>query len=491
MSKKNISPLIKRVHQFIFPLAPVQEKMYDEFLGILTADKIIKFSNSCKSTILEKGSSKKEPRLTKKQFLNKMKSIFCREGDYFNGIFFLLFERFKVSKCEIRMPTHKNDVYFISDIASEDIILIYDIIIALSTFLKTDMKEKLSLLFMIIDHDEDGYINEEELKKFVYTIHIIFADEIAPYETKSSVINRSLASIKSGQTYNMIMNYPGELGSIFSEEKYINFDNFYEAILKIPNYKFVLFPFYVNFKISLNIKKTEEEYTLKQRVFSDFTKISSEMINAVKKNSDIGRTFSDFRKSLEPTRKGGERNRRVLTRKAFLGEYNTVRSGMSSKRLFSNRSVNMNLKLRDDTYEINYNKISGLETYPGKFKVIDTKKEKLASTPSTATLNTMANTMSTGFMAGDKKLQSSRNILKQIASTPLKERKITRPSSSYMTYNEMLDEIQMLINKHKNDDYGNEELIQLSNKIKKEAFKYRIKLKNPAPNTKLVFGKFK
>ena len=151
-----------------------------------------------------------------------MKSIFNHKNlntlDIdFDPVYELLFKRFKIVKYDIKSElvkfetnhkTNERDIFIVNEVLPEEKeIDVFEIAIALSIYIKCDFKEKIRLLFDITDVDEDGYINENEIKNMIFTVNFIFADEESLIASNSSIVNQSLASIKSQQIYNMIMKY--------------------------------------------------------------------------------------------------------------------------------------------------------------------------------------------------------------------------------------------------------------------------------------------
>jgi Ca2+-binding EF-hand superfamily protein len=165
-------------------------------------------------------------KLNKSNFIAIMKNIYMNsslnknELD-FDPVFDLIFRRFKLVKYDIKSESIKieninninqknieKDVYYVNDILQEDKeIDVYEIAIALSIYIKCDFKEKIKLLFDITDVDEDGYINENEIRYMITTVNFIFSDEESLIGSNSTIVNQSLSNIKSQQIFNMIMNY--------------------------------------------------------------------------------------------------------------------------------------------------------------------------------------------------------------------------------------------------------------------------------------------
>jgi hypothetical protein len=281
----------------------VKDRLIDEFTSILTITKIKHFNSQCKQKHLEMKNLSRdggESKLRKDTFLSLMKNIFTSSLYDLDQVFELLFRRFKIVKCEIKSDTttNKSDLYYINDIFTEEKeIDVYEIACALCVFLKCDYKEKMQLLFDITDVDEDGYVNEQEIINMIFCVNFIFSDEDSQLRTKSSVINQSLATIKSQQVFNSIMRYPGELYKIIAKEKYVTFNQFYESIEKIPNFKYTIIPSFINVKYSLNRQKSEPEYEMEKKNISDFLSISHDIVSNVKTiNSEIIKRNKDIKK---------------------------------------------------------------------------------------------------------------------------------------------------------------------------------------------------
>lgn len=151
----------------------------------------------------------------------------------------------------------------------EEQIEAYEVIIALSIYARISFKNKIKLLFEITDVDDDGYINEDEIKKLIYTVHLNFSEEICPIDCKSYTLSQSLACIKAQQILDMIINYvsiyifiikPGNLRETIQKEKYVQFDNFYKSIEEIPNYTYKVIPTFLNIKTSIETTRKEIDF---------------------------------------------------------------------------------------------------------------------------------------------------------------------------------------------------------------------------------------
>ena len=102
--------------------------------------------------------------------------------------------------------------------------------------------------------------------------------------------------------------------------------------------------------------------------------------------------------------------------------------------------------LYHDIYHINYNKIAGLETYPGKYNILITDNKIYPSVKKKPYLH---------FNTENKKF-----------------------GSGYMTSQEIFDEIISLSNKHKISDEGAEELIRVGKEVKEIASHLKNKLRD-------------
>ena len=469
---------------------PLRPFIYEEFLKMLTIDKINYFVELTKQKEIE--STKRNMRLKKSQFISIMKNVFPTRGDFLQNLFEQFFQRFKILKAEIKMNPNK-DAYFISKIYNEEEIDIYEICLALAIFIKTDFENKIRILFNITDVDDDGFINENELKKLIFTINYLFCEEDKNFNNESSLCTQSIISLKCNQNFENLMRFPGELEKEFIEQKYVNFETVLKSMKKLYNYKFDIFPIYLNLKKTLLMRRNEKDFEIKQKVYNDFCKIGGDIINKVKKNG-IGVSYYDFKKNLtKRSYNFPKKNFSVLISQNLLpttttntvanNNINLTQNNQNSQNINNNNIVNSNnnndnisfrnsvqLKTRNygsifhnssDTYTINFNKICGLETFPKKIKIIESSKTE-------------------GNSEKEKKNREfffAKNLIYKCLNM------------GYMTNQEILNEIEMLSNKHKLDDQMGEELVRIGKKIDKEADITRKVLKNKNPNQDIMFGK--
>ena len=535
--------LLKLKNSALIPLLNLPKQpdpsneIYASFLNILTISTIKAFSLKCKEYFFKQTSSiRKDLSLKRNIFISFLKSTFSSDEKYT-----LLYEqmqrRFSTLKCELKCQNKKLSNYFITNITSEDEINIYEFTCALICYVKCDYDNKLQLLFEITDKDDDGYINELELKKMIYTVNSLFSEEEKPININSTVMHQSLASIKSRKFYMLLMKHPGELSKIFSKNKYIDYSTFYNAITKIPQYRHDFFPFYINLKHSLLCDKTEESMSIKENIYNDFAVISKEIINEVKYANDIGKTYTDFKKNLEPltTRStspylnsinyddNNNNNNNITT--TNINNYtsnsnnNTINTTCSST-LFSKKmnsihglmlkGVSKTIIERGNTIQNTRNKFLKRNEHLTLFSPIKgrycNKKRNSVEKEDTFVVNyNKINGMETfpkkvvieedsngglntcrGYIKR-KLILHTQNKIRNVSS---KLRCNSMSNTSYMDFNQVMSEINVQIDKHKTQNQAHEELKRMNRKIEKLALKTRMKLKDSNPTEKKTFGKF-
>ena len=408
------------------PKFDIEDSIYDQFIEQLTITKFKEFSFYCKEKEIE--NLRHDMKIKKSVFIQIMKNVFPGRNDFF-PLFEQLFNRFKLLKCKI-IYNQKSDNYFISNIYSNDEIDIFEISCALACFIKCFFFEKIKILFDLADVDEDGFINGSEVKKMIYTLNYIFCREENNINIESNVVLLSLASIKAKKSFDLIMRHPGNLSYVIQEEKYINFNHFVNAVKRVYNYKYSLMPLFISLKYSLNLNRNEKELEIKKNNLNDYSKISSDIVSIYKKIGDIGKSNFDFKKNLEQEKVEKKRKFKQINAanqiiKSQNISNNTTNISKFNKKLKINNSLFQQTKDENNRYIINYNRICGLEAYPGKLKI----KEKG---------NTVA--------FNSKRLSKFQQYSKSTNNHDLKKSNI---SPGYMTTVEILEEISYLIYKQK------------------------------------------
>ena len=459
------------------------DEIYEEFIEILTIEKLHEFFECTKQKEME--NLKHTMKLKKNQFIQIMKFVFIANNENFNLLYEFIFNRFKILKAELKSTNHKNsDQFYISRIYSDDEIDIFEINLALTMFIKCNFETKLRLLFEITDTDDDGFINEEELKKLIFTLNYMFCDEENSFGVESTILKQSLISIKIKDSLDKLMKFPGELEKIFDVQIYIEFNTFYNALKKVDNFKYSIIPVYINMKKSLNKKKYEKEIEMKYRLFTDFSTINNEIMNNFKGKYRIGKTFYDFKKNLNTISNKFDSKKFFFNsmKSSTIKKKRTNKIRMSNKLLSkkSNNSINNNEFFNsarefyqpEDTFTIRYNQICGLETYAAIIKMIEKNISK--------------RTILTQNKEKDYQKIIGKNVMNKLFPEYYREN-----ISGYMTLNEILYEINILLNKHKIDDEMYIDYLKnIIRKVKDLYKKNRLKLINPNPNQKIQPEKF-
>ena len=259
-------------------MSDLNDDIYNEFLNLITKDKILNFHNECRKYQIKHHLKQSGTKISKNIFLHIFNKLFYSLNYYFRDLFEIFFEKFRCQKCIFKQEKTK-DLYSLREIIPTEEIEIYNVSLALLTFLKTDFENKLKILFELTDYDNDGLINEREIKKMFFSMNLLFSSVSSDFKLDSNLLYRSLANIKASRYYYMLMYNPGGLYKIMKKEKFINFETFYHCIQKIKDYKFTLFPFYVNFKEFLETPNLEIEYSLNENIVDDFVKVSNHLIS--------------------------------------------------------------------------------------------------------------------------------------------------------------------------------------------------------------------
>ena len=211
---------------------------------------------------------------------------------YYDEIYDLIFNRFREIKCIIK---NNKNVFYLTDCKKENYINSYNLICALTIFLKTSFENKIKLLFNLSDNDEDGYLNRYEIENMIISINQLFGEEVSTINTYSSILSQSLTNIKINNILYELIYGEGDLYHKFIEEKnYINFDTFYKGIKKIKNYKYLIIPCFINFKDCLFSQKTEKMINVKEKNKKDFIDISSELVLDRNKDNNTKYKYKKF-----------------------------------------------------------------------------------------------------------------------------------------------------------------------------------------------------
>lgn len=377
--------------------------IYYEFQSILNFSKIYKLN-----LLLLNNSKNSEINQTK--YLQIISSIFPSKNNKFSSLFNLIFSRFKSLKCDV---INEENIYYITKISDENTINIYNLCCALIIFTKKDFEHKLKYFFILSDLDSDNLINEFELIKLIQTLNILFCEEICTVKTESTILAQSLIEIKIKEILNLILYEPANLKKIFLKDFYIDFQTLLNRISKINNYKFILFPSYVNMKKCLETKRNEKKIVINKFLKNDFFKINSDLSRNVKLNKNYlldVYTKNEIRDFSENEILKNNRNLSVeiKNKKLFSPNkknnsfYNKKHSNINIIKNNDNNHKNNNkikyelnkfknikkysfpqkLKLSKNISNINYSKIFNNEITPGIIEFKEDKIPRIFSLPS-------------------------------------------------------------------------------------------------------------
>ena len=280
----------------------INDNIFQEFQAIINIDKVNEFYKECLLYNDNCKNKEKINKLNKTKFIEICEKVFSSDKK-FNIIYNLIFERFKEIKCSFikNYNTNKNNKHFnknnyfysLSEIYSTGKIDCYVVELFLCAITKTKFKIKIETMFYITDFDLDGLINEKEIKILIFTINQIFSEESSQFISNSSLILQSLSAIKAKKACNEILYGIGNLNEKLKTKKYINFDEFYEAISKINNYKYEIIPTFINIKKCLLSERKEIQFIMNQKNKNYFSKISNELINKANLNIFSPPSFSN------------------------------------------------------------------------------------------------------------------------------------------------------------------------------------------------------
>ena len=305
-------------------LDQIPEKGFFLFQMTITPEKIYNFFKQ--SMILhEKSNSKDTHKLNKSDFLSITNSIFVKNSNnnyiLMNSIFELIFERLKEKKCVFRInsPFSKNN-YALTDIISIEKIDIFKVQLFLSAIMLTNFKTKIETMFNIIDTDNDGLINEEELKQLILKTNKLFYQESKEKFSKSSLIQQALSNFKANKALSKLLYGNAELKKILDREKFISFNQFYERLMKIDNYMYEIIPIFFSLKKYLSEKDEEIELYMNNNCKKDFVDITydllckNSMLNLVSPKNVIKQYFDKKNKTkkikIDPLKEIKERRER-------------------------------------------------------------------------------------------------------------------------------------------------------------------------------------
>ena len=363
-------------------------KLY-EIKGYVTHDK---YFESMKETFGELIKKK----INKLYIENKIKNTYFNLGknidDSINELFEIYFMRFREVKCFI-----KNDktVFYLTDYKPENNINTYKLICSLTVLMKSSFDNKIKLLFELTDVDEDGFLNETEIRNMITTCNFLFCEESNHINTNSSILAQSLMSFKVNNILKQILYEPGNLYLILEKERYINFDLLYKSVIKVKDYKYNVLPSFVNLKFCLKNIKKEKIIKVDDKFKKDFITVSSALFS----------------------QKGVRANRILYTNSSSPNLGNILKPKKITIENYKHNSTS-NIELPNINKNFFYKRESILPNTLQNFNNKNLKNNKLPETPNPSYLNLFSKTV-----FGALKKSSNRNSKKSKNKLIIEKRK--------------------------------------------------------------------
>ena len=390
----------------IIDINSIPDKSFLYFQMSITPQKISDFFKQGIIYNEKSNNSKDISKLNKADFLLIFNSLFSKDINniiYLNQICLLIFERLKEKKCIFKInPPFSTKNYSLTDITSTEKIEILIVQLFLSAIMITNFKTKLESMFNIIDTDNDKLINEEEIKKLVIITNKLFYEDSKEKFSKSSLIQQAMSNFKANKALSKLLYGKSDLKKLLEKEKYINFEQFYERLIKLDNYMYDIIPMFISLKKFLSNKKEEIEMYLDDQCKKDFVDISYELIN---KNNLINyisprnymKQFFDKKKKIkkkkiDPLKEIKEKKERQkelkmqrlieMKKREFGKKFNPILRLTLTKSNLSSSDININpqtVKKILDEKEFNYNTpvINNTNTNTNSNKHINLNNEEI------------------------------------------------------------------------------------------------------------------
>lgn len=409
----------------------LKDKLFSDFVSLLNPETISTLITEMKKYQLEHKLKESDSYITKNGFFLIMKRIFPQYIS-FNSIFTLIFNRFQHRKCGVDSLNGN----LIRELNTYDEISIYDVSISLLFFSKCDFYTKIKLLFDITDMDDDGYVNKREIAKMIFRTNTLFCQEENEFFSESTIVHQSLGFIKANRSLNLLMYHPGDLAEVIIKEKFVNYYQFYSALVRVENYKFCIFPCFVSIKRSLLTKKDEKEIYLSSQICDDYIDIYSEMIASF-----------DFTKSTNATtNKRKIYNQNNKTPHCTIKDFNKKNNIRKIKPYFNytsstNKNDTTNANPQNHIQQIDYSHIWRIEVLPVKIK-------------------------------------QKKGILPKIKTNLKRSESCMSKTAVLRTYGEIVNDINNVLDRTNGDDYGISRLYEINKQIKARAQKMKYKVKS-------------
>ena len=305
----------------------VSDEEFEKFQSVLSRDLVLELYSIFKMF-------EKKGLITYKIYMESMTQLFNKynkdKTNDFTEIFDLIFNRFQKIKCIM-----KNDkkVFYLTNMVPQNKIETYIIVCFLTIFIKCRIIDKIKLLFELSDIDDDGFLNKNEIKHMISTINFMFSEENSLINTNSSILAQSLMNIKVKEKINKIMIDPGNLDAELEKEKYINFDIFYNSLIKIKNYKYEIIPFFINMKQCLYNKRSEKILEVKDKYKKEFIRATSAL-----SSDKLFNPFKKFKRNFSANNLG-----RII-KNVKVNNENNLRNNKKKNLLFGIKEKNKSFK---------------------------------------------------------------------------------------------------------------------------------------------------
>ena len=312
----------------------------------------------------------------------------------YDDIYNLFFKRFREIKCILK---NDKEVFYLTDIKNENYISTYKALYALIIFLLAKIDLKLKLLFQMTDIDEDGLLSNKEIKYMITTVNHLFTEETNSIKMNSSILSQSLMNIKVENILTELFEGQGDLNNILNRNNnYIDYNTFYNSVIKIKNYKYKIIPLFINFKECLYNKKQESIIKIKSKIKNDFFNISSsfmaEQCKNISNNYLLRKKYSkiDISDIIQPIELDNNNNissektfiKSNMSLKSLMKNYSTIlenKNNISSynfKENESDRFTSTYFKNSKFAFQANFGDIRNLEVEPGIVKILSEEGKK-------------------------------------------------------------------------------------------------------------------
>ena len=361
------------------------ENNFEIFQTYINPEKIMKLNQEFKK-------HEKKGYINYFNFIQSMKLIFDDEKNCnkYDNIYNLFFKRFREIKCIMK---NDKEVFYITDYKKEDFISTYNALYALVIFLFAQFKKKLELLFKLTDNDEDGLLNKAQIKYMLITVNNIFCEQMNDLKIKSSILSQSLININVENILAELFEGQGKLNQkLIKNYYYIDFNTFYDSVIKIKNYNYKLIPCFINFKKCLLSKKQEKIIKIKQNIKKDYINISSSFI--AEQYQNINKSFRSRKKYTNrkltdiilPIQYDNEKTFRKskLSLKSLVKSCSTILDDNNNNNnitsFYFNESEsekfnNTSFKKTKFAFQANYSDIKNIEVEPGFIKIISNEEK--------------------------------------------------------------------------------------------------------------------